>query len=129
MKRLMTVLLLAIVVAGCRRSAPFASLDQSEIDFASAEFKSKRDLALRPREAQLLYPEIRIGLTKDQIRSLLGEPDEKLSSSDAWFYTVGYSQYFSVDFTNDLVQKKSGGKTFLKEEYRSANKPSGGDGK
>ena len=111
-----------MTVLGCRPSAPVASPARTEVDVASAQFKSKRDLALRPREAQVLYPQIKIGMTRVQIRSLLGEPDKKHSSANTWFYTVGYSQFLSVDFTNDVVEKKDGGDTFLKQEEGSANK-------
>ena len=105
--QLALLLALCVVLGGCRSSSPEPSVVPSE---ASAEFKAKRASCLRPQEALLLYPQLKVGMTKQQVQGLLGWADDHTalkSTADRWNYTVGYSQAFTLEFEGDRLVKKS----------------------
>lgn len=84
-----------------------ASLSPSDI---GSQFKKKRAGCNRPLEANVLYPMIKVGMTKEQIRVLLGKPDDHTalkSTEDQWNYTVGWSQAFTLEFEGTRLVKKS----------------------
>ena len=85
------------------------------IKVASATFKAKRTHGMRPHEAAILYPIIRTGMSRAQVKELLGAPDDKWSADNRWCYTVGYSQFFEIEFKGDTVLRKIGGESFMKE--------------
>ena len=80
-------------------------------EFENAKAKFKASPGFRTKEARMLLPVIVGGMTKEQVRSILGEPDRKgaLASSDTvWNYTVFYSQSITVTFENNKVVKVEG---------------------
>jgi hypothetical protein len=85
------------------------------IKVASDAFKAKRAIGYRPKEAAILYPIIKTGMSRAQVKELLGAPSEKYSSENRWSYAVGYSQVFDIEFKGDVVVRKIGGETFMKE--------------
>jgi outer membrane protein assembly factor BamE (lipoprotein component of BamABCDE complex) len=96
---------ITVVLALC--AGIVASLSPSDI---SSQFKEKRAGCNRPREATVLYPMIKAGMTKEQIRVILGRPDDHTalkSTEDHWNYTVGWSQAFTLEFEGNRLVKKS----------------------
>ena len=78
------------------------------VDFENAKAKFKASPGFRTKEARILAPMITQGMTKDQVRDILGEPDKEgaLQSLDSvWNYSVFYSQVITVTFENDRVMK------------------------
>jgi outer membrane protein assembly factor BamE (lipoprotein component of BamABCDE complex) len=78
------------------------------VDFKNAKAKFKASPGFRTKEARILAPMITQGMTKDQVRDILGEPDKKgaLQSLDSvGNYSVFYSQVITVTFENDRVMK------------------------
>ena len=95
------------VLAGCRSSSPDSIVAPSD---ASAQFKAKRASCFRPQEALVLYPQLEVGMSKQQVQALLGKPDDHTalkSTADRWNYTVGYSQAFTLEFAGSRLVKKS----------------------
>ena len=88
--------------------ASLSEVHMTAVEFANAKTLFKASPGFRTKEARMLAPMIKKGMTKDQVRELLGEPDKKgaLASSDTrWNYTVFYSQCISVTFEEDIVVK------------------------
>ena len=80
-------------------------------DFENAKATFKASPGFRTKEARMLFPMITAGMTEEQVRNILGEPDKKgaLASSDTvWNYTVFYSQAISVTFERGKVVKTEG---------------------
>lgn len=101
------LLILCVVLAGCRSSSPDSIVAPSE---ASSQFKAKRASCFRPQEALVLYPQLKIGMTKQQVQAILGKPDDHTalkSTADRWNYTVGYSQAFTLEFEGNRLMKKT----------------------
>ncbi|MHC4283835.1 MAG: hypothetical protein ACYSWZ_12800 [Planctomycetota bacterium] len=66
-----------------------------EVVRASKEFKQS---GYRVTQAKILLPYLKAGMSKEEIRSLLGEPDSKKESEyyARISYIVGYSNFFTV---------------------------------
>jgi len=84
------------------------NLDESLKEISIA-FKNKARTGARLKEGEILFKHLKIGMSRDKVRHLLGEPDPKHSTSDKWFYTTWYSRFIGVEFQNDKVVKISGG--------------------
>ncbi|NQT91699.1 MAG: outer membrane protein assembly factor BamE [Lentisphaerae bacterium] len=96
-----------IAFAGCK--SPNGSAG-SPLSQASSQFQAKRAGCFRPQEASVLYPLIKVGMTKEGVQALLGKPDDHTalkSTEDRWNYTVGYSQAFTLEFEGTRLVKKS----------------------
>jgi len=104
-----------------RTSAP-----ESEIAKASAEFKANP--GFRQHVASKLVPHLRIGMTTNEVESLLGKPDNVREYSDGVLYEYGlfYSLFINVKFdSNGKVQKIVACAPGLGDESADGNKPSG----
>jgi len=106
-----------LIMTSCQKHtvAPQAGglseVHMTAVDFENAKAKFKASPGNRSKEARMLAPMITPGMTKEQGRGILGEPDMKgaLASSEiVWNYTVFYSQYISVTFEKDKVTKTTG---------------------
>jgi len=103
------LLALCVALAGCKSSSPDSVVVPSD---ASPQFKAKRPSCFRPQEALVLYPQLKVGMTKQQVLAFLGKPDDHTalkSTADRWNYTVGYSQAFTLEFEDRLVKKSQVG--------------------
>ena len=81
------------------------------VDFENATARFKASPGNRAEEAKMLAPLIKPGMTRSQVKDILGAPDAKgalKSTSDRWNYTLFYSQALSVTFKGDVVQNVSG---------------------
>lgn len=84
---------------------------ESEIAKASAEFKAAKpgsDKFIKGRHhvANKLIPHLKIGMTTQEVESLLGKPDRILSDGSYWNYGLWYSQFISIRFdTNGKLIK------------------------
>ena len=106
-----------LITSSCRKqtlSLQTSVLSEAHItavEFENAKAKFKASPGFRTKEARVLFPMIIPGMTKEEVRSILGEPEEKgvLASSDSiWNYSVFYSQLISVTFEKDKVVKSVG---------------------
>lgn len=77
-----------------------------EIAKASAEFKADQNFRSEP--AKKLIEHLKIGMTLEEVESLLGNPNKKKESNGSlfWFYILGYSQYLDIQFDSDGKVKK-----------------------
>lgn len=77
------------------------------VDFENAKAKFKAAPGNRSKEARMLAPMITPGMTRDQVRDILGERDKPKSDTpnNTWVYSVFYSQLISVTFENGKVVK------------------------
>lgn len=102
-----------LVMTSCQKPtvAPQASglseVHMTAVDFENAKAKFKSSPGMRSKEARMLAPMIEPGMTKAQVREMLGEPDKPKTGSlgNTWLYTVFYSQFISVTFEKDKVVK------------------------
>ncbi len=88
-----------------------SEVHMTAVDFDNAKARFKASPGNRSKEARMLAPTITAGMTKKQVRDILGEPDKKgalASSETVWNYTVFYSQYISVTFEKDRVTRTVG---------------------
>ena len=69
-----------------------------EIAQASLEFKQNSNLGLRPRPAKKLIPYLKKGMSKSEVKSMLGDPSRISNDGLFWGYIVMYSQYIDVYF-------------------------------
>ena len=67
-----------------------------EIVTASKEFKAQ--VGYRESQAKKLRPYLKTGMSKEQVKELLGEPDPGCASETHISYVLGYSQLLSIDF-------------------------------
>jgi hypothetical protein len=84
-----------------------SEVHMTAVDFENAKAKFKASPGNRSKEASMLAPMIKSGMTKAQVRDILSEPDRPKTGSlgDTWLYTVFYSQFISVTFEKDKVVK------------------------
>jgi len=100
MKRLLLVLITILLLCICIWFLYFGKSGgtslPSEIVHASKEFKAKA--GYRVNEAKILLPYLKAGMSKEEIRSLLGEPDSKKESEyyASISYIVGRSNMIDV---------------------------------
>jgi hypothetical protein len=77
---------------------------EAEIAKASAEFKANP--GFRHHVANKLIPHLIIGMTTQEVESLLGKPDKITSDGSCWNYGLWYSQFISIRFdTNGKLIK------------------------
>ena len=77
---------------------------EAEIAKASVEFKANP--GFRQHAASKLLPHLRIGMTTQEVESLLGKPDKITSDGSCWNYGLWYSQFISIRFdTNGKLIK------------------------
>ena len=100
MKRLLLVLIAILFLCICIWFLYFGKSGRTslppEIVRASKEFKAKA--GYRVTEAKKLLPYLKVGMSKEEIRSLLGEPDSKKESEyyARISYIVGRSNMITV---------------------------------
>jgi len=75
--------------------------NKTKIQLAIEEFKNNPGFRNEP--AKILVPLLKIGMTKDDVESLLGKPDEisDLTSCTKWYYGLFYSEYIDIQFDSD----------------------------
>jgi len=99
---------------------------ETEIAKASAEFKA--DQYFRYEAARKLAPRLKIGMTTQEVEGLLGKPNKKSNNDLLWYYTLGYSQFISVQFdAKGIVQNFGGAHAYLQSED-NGGKGRGGKG-
>lgn len=94
-----------IYLAGCGNSEPKTEISE-EVSVASAKFKANPDF--RQDAATKLMSHLKVGMDMQEIDNLLGEPTKKSEQQDGvhYFYSVGYSQFLSIQFdSTGKVQK------------------------
>lgn len=99
---------------------------EREIARASADFKADQNFRAEP--AKKLIPYLEIGMTMEEVETLLGKPNRKQESDGClfWFYILGYSHFLDVQFDpNGKVQEIEACAPGLGGESIDANKPSG----
>ncbi|MBT7163798.1 MAG: outer membrane protein assembly factor BamE [Victivallales bacterium] len=106
-----------LMTSSCQKQTPIPqSSDLSDahmtgVELAQVKAKFKASPGFRTKEARILAPMITRGMTRNQVREILGEPDKEgalASSDDIWHYTVFYSQLIAVVFENDRVIRTHG---------------------
>ena len=110
---LAVMLLAGLVMASCEKKTIPPQADESSevhkttVDFENAKAKFKASPGFRFKEAPMLAPMITPGMTKAQVREILGEPHKPKSGAlgNTWLYPVFYSQFISVTFEKDKVVK------------------------
>lgn len=109
-------------LAGCQNPATkpqptakqthvFTEVFMTAVDFENAKTRFKTSSGNRASEARLLAPVITPGMSRTQVKEILGEPDSKgalQSTPDRWNYTLFYSQSLSVLFRDDVVLRVEG---------------------
>ncbi len=91
---------------------------EEEIAKASAEFKANQNFRSEP--AKKLVPQLKIGMTTQEVAALLGTPNKKYENGLLWHYTLGYSQFISVGFDpNGIVQKFGGAYAHMQSRENS----------
>lgn len=53
------------------------------------------------KTARTLLPLIKVGMTPQEVKAILGEPSQAHSSDESWYYGLFYSQYIVVRFGAD----------------------------
>jgi len=90
----------------------------ADIAKASAEFKANQNFRSEP--AKKLVPQLKIGMTTQEVEALLGTPNKKYEDGLLWHYTLGYSDFISVGFDpNGIVQKFGGAYAHMKSTENS----------
>jgi hypothetical protein len=69
-----------------------------ELARASAEFQQNSGFGLRPKPARKLLPYLKKGMSKSEVKSLLGEPSRVSDDELFWSYTIFYSQSIDMYF-------------------------------
>lgn len=131
MKKVILIVIALLIVVGVAGLAAFLMIDRretlvEEIAKASAEFKANR--GFRQHAASKLVPHLRIGMTTNEVESLLGKPDNEREYGDGVRYEYGlfYSQFLDVQFdSNGKVQEIEACAPALGGESVDGNKPSG----
>jgi len=114
---IITVLLFFKKDNNINESPDINKMSDNNRDIANASEKFKAQQYFRYEEAKKLVPQLKIGMTKQDIKSILGKPNIKDNNDLLWRYTLGYSQFISVSFdSNDIVNKFGGAYDFLKKE-------------
>jgi hypothetical protein len=99
---------------------------EEEIAKASAEFKANP--GFRQHTASKLVPHLRIGMTTNEVESLLGKPDNEREYGDGvlYEYVLFYSLFLDVQFdSNGKVQEIVACAPGLGDESIDKDKPSG----
>ncbi len=94
--------------ASARSALPKAAPAEAFEDVV-ASFKSKAASGARLQEGEILFKHLKPGMSRAEVRKLLGEPDTRHSKVDYWFYTIWYSRSIGVWFEEDNVVKIEGG--------------------
>lgn len=84
------------------------TVDQS-LDEVSTSFKAHSDTCLRLKEGEILFKQLKSGMSRQEVNQLLGEPDTKHSKKKFWFYNIWYSRFIGVEFDGDKVIQITGG--------------------
>lgn len=85
---------------------PAELLLEPEIAQASVEFKQNSELGLRPKPARKLLPHLKKGMSKTEVKALLGEPSKVSDDGLFWGYIVFYSQFIDIYFdSHDRIGK------------------------
>jgi hypothetical protein len=93
---------------------------EEEIAKASAEFKASPGFRHEP--AKKLVPQLKIGMTTQDVEALLGTPNKKSDNDLLWWYTLDYSQFISVGFDpNGIVQKFGGAYAYMQSNENKEN--------
>ena len=117
MNKLYLIIFAVVIVVVIAGTIIFLMIDrtpspEAEIAKASAEFKANP--GFRQHAASKLLPHLRIGMTTQEVESLLGKPNKKHDNDLLWDYTLGYSQFISVGFDpNGIVQKFGGAHAYM----------------
>jgi hypothetical protein len=131
MKKVILIIIALLIVVGVAGLVAFLMTDrrqgpEGEIAKASAQFKANP--GFRQDAASKLVPHLRIGMTTNEVESLLGKPDSEREHGDGVRYEYGlfYSQFLDVQFDrNGKVQEIEACAPGLGAESVDANKPSG----
>lgn len=85
---------------------PVGLLLDPEIAQASVEFKQNSGLDLRPKPARKLLPHLKKGMSKTEVKALLGEAGKVSDDGLFWGYIVFYSQFIDIYFdSHDRIEK------------------------
>lgn len=115
---LLIVFSFSLAVAGCQKTpasdprahaAPSGEKEPRPLREVVSSFKVKADTCARLKEGEILFEHLRPGMSKYEVRELLGTPDRKGSTETRWFYTIWYSRFIGVEFDGDKVVKITGG--------------------
>ncbi len=84
------------------RDADNNSYAPSEIVQLGKEFQEKKGPFHDPATAKKLAPHLKVGMSKQQIESLLGKPDEQSGNgNEEYYYHLSLSTYIAVRFYKD----------------------------
>jgi outer membrane protein assembly factor BamE (lipoprotein component of BamABCDE complex) len=125
MKKVILIIIALLIVVGVAGLAAFLMIDRRQgpvatIAKASAEFKANQNFRYEP--AKKLVPQLKIGMTTQDVEALLGKPNKKHDNDLLWHYTLGYSQFISVGFDpNGIVQKFGGAYAYLRSKENRGN--------
>lgn len=72
--------------------------ERARISAAIADFQTKPRTANNYETARKLLPLIKVGMTAQEVRAILGEPGGLLEGGRSWVYTLFFSQYIIVRF-------------------------------
>ena len=114
-----SLLILTVMSCGCLiasscqkqtvspRPSALSEVHMTAVDSENAKAKFKASPGMRTKEARMLAPMITVGMTKAQVREMLGNPDKPKSGGlgNTWCYTVARSQFISVTFGKGKVVK------------------------
>lgn len=104
---------IVVVIAGTiiflmidRTPSPEAQIAKASAEFKAAKPGSEKFIKGRHHVANKLIPHLIIGMTTQEVESLLGKPDKITSDGSCWNYGLWYSQFISIRFdTNGKLIK------------------------
>jgi len=80
--------------------------ESTEISAAIVDFQTKSRAADDYKTARKLLPLIKVGMTPQEVRAILGEPGRLQEDGRSWFYGLFYSQFIVVRFDSDEQVEK-----------------------
>jgi len=110
---IIVAVVIVVVIAGTiifliidRTPSPEAEIAKASAEFKAAKPGSEKFIKGRHHVANKLIPHLIIGMTTQEVESLLGKPDKITSDGSCWNYGLWYSQFISIRFdTNGKLIK------------------------